>query len=189
MDPYHIALFVHITALLAAVGAAALMELITSRRARSATVREALEWHTLAMKTSKTFPVAIAVLVLTGAYMLSAGGAQTWGAGFVSAGLTGAALLLAIGIFLSIKGKALKGRLEQLVDAAPDQAPRQAPNSLIAALTRANHGIALGVVFDMATKPSAGPAFAVLAAFVVVFVAAGYLRRPAASAAEEPTAA
>lgn len=189
MDPYHIALFVHITALLAAVGAATLMELITSRRLRSATVREALEWHTLAMKTSKTFPLAIAVLVLTGAYMLSAGGAQTWGAGFVSAGLTGAALLLVIGIFLSIKGKALKARLEQVVAASPDQPPRMALNPLIAALTRANHGIALGVVFDMATKPSAGSAFAVLAAFVVVFVAAGYLRRPAASAADEPTAA
>ena len=189
MDTYHIALFVHIAALLAAVGAATLMELISSRRMGAATVRDALEWHTLAMKTSKTFPVAVAVLVLTGGIMLSGGGAQTWGAGFVRAGIAGAALLLANGIFLSVKGKALKTHLEHLVAKAPDQPPQMAANATIATLTRANHGIALGVVFDMATKPSATTAFVVLAVFVAVFVAAGYARRPATAAAKEPTAA
>lgn len=189
MDGYHLALFTHLLALLAAVAAAAIMELIARRRLHAKTVREALEWHLLAMKTSRTFPIAVALLVLTGAWMLSAGGAQTWGAGFVSAGLAGAVLLLVIGVFMSIKAKALRGRMEQLVSANPDAPPRMPPNALMAMLSEVNHGIALGVVFDMVMKPSVGAAFVVLAAFVVVLLGIGHLRRPSVAVADEATPA
>src|SRR5690348_3942896 len=100
MDAYHAALFIHLLALLTAIGATSLMHFAHGRRDHATTAREKLPWHMMMMKTARTFPIALAILVLSGGYMVS----QTfrdWSLPFVMAGLTGVVLLFASGITLA----------------------------------------------------------------------------------------
>jgi hypothetical protein len=155
MDRYHIALFLHIVAVIVAASATAVTKLAAGRRARARTIRDALDWHNVLTSTSKLFPVCLAVFVITGSYMLSLGSAHVWSSGFVVAGLVGVALLLASGVFLAIKGKALGQVLERMAANGADQpTPRLAPPPFVMVLPIINTGIALGVVFDMVTKPT-----------------------------------
>src|SRR4051812_37595220 len=107
MDRYHIALFIHIVALIVAASATAVTKLAVGRRARARTVGEVLDWHTVLMSASKVFPVCLAAFVITGFYMLSVTHVGVWSTGFVVAGLAGVLLLLVSGVFLSTKAKAL----------------------------------------------------------------------------------
>jgi hypothetical protein len=158
MDLYHIALFVHIVALIVAASATAITKLAVSRRARARTVGDALDWHNVLMSTSKAFPICLAVFVLTGSYMVSVSGARAWSAGYVVAGLFGVAMLLGSGTFLGIKGRALTQVLETIAQAGMDRpAPKLVPPPLVVVLPMVNTGISLGVVFDMATKPASIP--------------------------------
>jgi hypothetical protein len=156
MDRFHIALFLHIVALVVASSAAAVTKLAAGRRARARTFREAIEWHNVLSSTAKLFPVCLTVFVITGSYMLSFGSAEVWTSGYVVAGLVGVALLLASGIFLAIKGKALAAVLEKMAAAsgADSAVPQLAPPMLVVALPVINTGVALAVVFDMVTKPA-----------------------------------
>lgn len=155
MDLYHIALFLHIVALVVASATTAVTKLAATRRARARTVGEVLEWHGVLSGASKIFPILLAVFVLTGGFMLSRAQAAVWGAGFVVAGLVGVVLLLASGIFLGMKGKALGVVLEQMAAKGSDlPAPRLVPPTLVAVLPAVNTGIALSVAFDMVTKPA-----------------------------------
>ena len=70
MDRYHIALFVHIIAVMVAAGATAVSKLAVGRRARAKTVGEALDWHNVLAAASGVFPLCLAAFVLTGFYML-----------------------------------------------------------------------------------------------------------------------
>jgi hypothetical protein len=155
MDLYHIALFLHIVALVVASGATALTKLAAGRRARARTIGEVLDWHIVLMSASKVFPVVLAVFVLTGAFMLSRGQTGVWGSGFVVAGLTGVVFLFASGTFLGLKGKALGGFLETVAAKGTNEpVPRLIPPKSAILLPLINAGVALGVAFDMVTKPS-----------------------------------
>src|SRR5438105_11525584 len=107
MDAYHAALFIHLLALLAAIGASALMHFAHNRRGRAHSTRDMLAWHGLMMKTARTFPIALAILVLTGGYMLSLT-THDWSAPFVRVGLVGVLLLFVSGITLAVRGKGMK---------------------------------------------------------------------------------
>lgn len=158
MDIYHIALFLHVVTLIVAASATAITKLAVGRRARARTVGEALDWHNVLVSTSKVFPICLASFVLTGSYMVSVVGMRGWSSGFVVAGLVGVAMLLASGTFLGIKGRALTQVLETVAEAGTDRpAPKLVPPPLVAALPGANTGVALGVVFDMVTKPTSIP--------------------------------
>ena len=158
MDIYHIALFLHIVTLIVAASATAITKLAVGRRARARTVGESLDWHNVLVSTSKVFPICLASFVLTGSYMVSVVGMRGWSSGFVVAGLVGVAMLLASGTFLGIKGRALTQVLETVAQAGMDRpAPKLVPPPLVAALPGANTGVALGVVFDMVTKPTSIP--------------------------------
>ncbi|HET7374640.1 MAG TPA: hypothetical protein VFJ20_14730 [Gemmatimonadaceae bacterium] len=158
MDIYHIALFLHVVTLIVAASATAITKLAVGRRARARTVGEALDWHNVLVSTSKVFPICLASFVLTGSYMVSVVGMRGWSSGFVVAGLVGVGLLLASGTFLGIKGRALTQVLETVAEAGMDRpAPKLVPPPLVAALPGANTGVALGVVFDMVTKPTSIP--------------------------------
>lgn len=155
MDLYHFALFLHIVTLIVAGGATAITKLAVGRRARARTVGEALDWHNVLVSASKVFPICLAVFVLTGSYMVGVSGMRTWSAGYVVAGLAGVALLLGSGTFLGIKGRALTQVLEAVAKDGPERpAPKLVPPPLVALLPMLNTGISLGVVFDMATKPT-----------------------------------
>lgn len=169
MDRYHIALFLHLLTLIVAVSTTAITKLAASRRMHARTIGEALEWHTVLMSASKTFPACLAAFVITGSYMLSVANAHVWTTGFVVAGFAGVALLLASGIYLSLKGRALTGVLENMAKAGLDRpAPKLVPPPLVAILPVANTGIALAVAFDMTTKPASVPV-----ALLVIAIGAG----------------
>jgi hypothetical protein len=180
MDLYHIALYLHILAIIVASGATAITKLAAVRRARARTVGDALDWHNVLVSTSKLFPIVLATFVLTGGFMLSSGRASVWESGFVIAGLTGVALLFASGTYLGLKGKALGGFLQSIAARGNDQpAPKLVPPPMVATLPVVNTGIALAVAFDMVTKPASVPiALGVVALGIAISFALG-ARRPA----------
>jgi hypothetical protein len=180
MDRYHIALFIHIVTLIVAASATAVTKLAVGRRARARTVREVLEWHDVLSSASKAFPICLAAFTLTGFYMLGVSHAAIWTSGFVVAGLVGVVLLLVSGVFLATKGRALRQMLEQMAKNGADQpAPKLVPPPLIAALPMINTGIALGVVFDMVTKPASVAVALSVVAIGIGVATAGAMRRPA----------
>jgi hypothetical protein len=87
--------------------------------------------------------------------MLSRAGAHAWTNGFVVSGLVGVSFLLGSGTYLGIKAKALKQVLENLATVGADRpAPSLVPPPFVAKLPVLNAGVALGVIFDMVTKPA-----------------------------------
>jgi len=187
MDRYHIALFIHILAVMAAASATAVTKLAASRRARAKTVGEVLEWHNVLASASKAFPICLAAFVVTGFYMLIAGHIAVWSNGFVIAGLAGVVSLFASGTYLGIKGNALKKVLEQIASKGADlPAPKLVPPQIVVALPLINTGLSLAVVFDMVTKPASITASLGVLVIGVALGAAKGMRRPAL--AVRPTA-
>src|SRR4029079_17250565 len=158
MDRYHIALFLHLLNLIFAASTTAVTKLAVSRRIRARTVGESLEWHNVLLSASKTFPICLAAFVITASYMLSVANVHVWTTGFVVAGFVGVGLLLASGIYLSMKGKALKAVLENMAKGGADRpAPKLIPPPLVAMLPVVSTGVALAVAFDMTIKPMSIP--------------------------------
>lgn len=189
MDRYHVALFIHLVALIAAAGATAITKLAAGRRARSRTVGEMLDWHNTLIAAARVFPVCLAAFVITGSYMLSIAQLNVWSSGFVVAGFAGVALLLLSSVYLGVKGAALRRMLEAAAARGADHlAPALVPPTLVAVLPPVNSAIALAVAFDMVTKPaSIGVALGVVA-LGVVLGAASVLLRPARTPAAAFTA-
>jgi hypothetical protein len=77
MDIYHLVLFVHISALLAAIAASALSHLAESRMQAAQTIGELRQWGALVAKAGKVFPLALLTIVAGGAYMVSSAWAWT----------------------------------------------------------------------------------------------------------------
>lgn len=155
MDSYRIALFLHLITLVVAASATAVTKLAVSRRIRARSVGEALEWHSVLVSASRAFPICLASFVITGSYMVSRAGPHAWTSGFVVSGLAGVAFLLGSGTYLGIKGKALTQVLEKLAkDGADRPVPKLIPPPLVRILPVVNTGVAIGVVFDMVTKPA-----------------------------------
>lgn len=164
MTAFHIALFLHIMALVVAGGVTAVTKLAAGRRARARTVGEALDWHNLLAGASKLFPICIAIFVITGGYMMSVN-KLPMSTGFVVAGLVGSAWLLATGAYLGVKGKALNQMLAGLAAKDANQPPpKLVPPTAVAMLTQINPGVALGIALDMvARQPSIPIALTVMA--------------------------
>ena len=180
MDRYHIALFIHIVAVMVATGATAVTKVAAGRRATAKTVADALDWHGVLMSTSKLFPLSLAALVLTGSYMVSVAHIGAWTSGFTIAGYVGVLLLFASGGYLGKQGAALQKMLERLASNGGDQpAPKLVPPPLVAALPLVNTGIALSVVFVMATKPTSIPLALSVIGIGIALGAGLALRRPA----------
>lgn len=188
MDRFHIALFLHIVAVVIASGATAVTRLAAGRRVRARTLREAVEWHGVLTSAARFFPLSLVVFVITGGYMLSFRPAQAWTMGYIVAGLVGVALLLASGTYLGIKGKAFAEVLDKLAASGADREPPPlVPPPLVVALPVINTGIALAVAFDMVTKPSSvAVALGVVAVGIAIPAAMVLLRRPAGVAVASP---
>lgn len=176
MDLYHLALFLHLLALIVAAGVTAVTKLAVGRRIRARTVGEALDWHGVLMKSARLFPICLLVFVITGGYMMSLVQALAWTTGFVVAGMAGVVLLFASGTYLGIKGKALGRVLAEMAARGADQpAPKLAPPPLVPLLPTVNTGIALAVAFDMVMKPASVP---IALGIVVVGIVLGVLAAP-----------
>ena len=190
MAAYHIALYIHILAVIVAAGVTAVTKLAVGRRIRARTVGEALDWHNVLMSSARLFPACLAVFVLTGGYMMSVIRVSVWATGFILAGLVGVVLLLASGIYLGTRGKALKLVLEGIAANGADQpVPRMAPPPLVMVLPMVNTGIALAVAFDMVMKFTSVPISLGVVTIGIVLGALAAPRPPKAAMARSAAAA
>lgn len=187
MDPYHIALFIHIVTLVVAASVTAIVKLAATRRIRARTVSEALEWHDMLSSAAKLFPACLVSFTATGFYMLRFTGGAHLTVAYVDAGLLGVVLLLASGTYLGIKGAGLKRILEEAVLRDPEAAPpRVIPPAAVRFLPAINSGLALGVVFDMVTKPAS---IALSLGLVLLSGAVGMMLAVRAGASRAPSKA
>ena len=162
MTNYQIALSVHLLALLAATAASAIVHLAAARRAAAPSLGAAMEWGRLIGSTSRVFPIAVVTLVATGAYMVV--GRWQWSAGWVTAGLCGAFLLLVSGAVVGRRGAAeARASIERLTQAGRDLPNDVPPDRVMALLAEANTGLALAIVLVMTMKPGLAASLAVLA--------------------------
>jgi hypothetical protein len=155
MNAYHIALYVHLLAIVAASVAAALTHLSLTRATRAGTVGETLAWFGFGGAVAKVFPVSVLTLVISGGYMVSTLGSAGWKTGWVQAALAGAVLLFGLGGMIGARqGRAAMalGRLQS--EHGPGHPVANTPDPVVAVLSWVNPGIALAVMFVMTTKPN-----------------------------------
>ena len=190
MNTYTLVLFVHISALLAAIAASALSHFAESRMRVAQTIGELRQWGTMAARASKVFPLALLTLVASGAYMVSS--AWAWNEGWIDVAIGGVVLLFIGGQFLGSRGKALGRALEgdprEPVSAAAAQMARDPITRSVSYTTTA---LSIGIVFIMVNKPSLQGALATLVVATAIGVAVATVRRrgeaqraPAAPAAD-----
>jgi hypothetical protein len=176
MTIYNLALFVHISALLAAIAGSALSHFAESRMRAAQTVGDLRQWAMLAGRAGKVFPLALLTLVATGAYMVSS--AWAWNDGWIDVALASVLLLLISGAYLDRRGKALGQTLEgdpsQPVSAI---ARRLARDPLTRSVSYAATALSIGIVFVMVNKPSLPGALATVLIALAIGVALAALRQ------------
>jgi hypothetical protein len=167
MTAYHIALLLHLLSLLLATAASALLHFAAHRRAQAPTLRESVEWARFGGRTARMFPLAIVLLVLTGAFMVSR--AWSWHLGWVQAGLVGALYMPVAGAVIGARTRAAVGRsMQRLAEAGSDPRNDQPGDAVAEALGNANTWLAVGIVLIMTMKPGLAESVAVLVLAAVV---------------------
>jgi hypothetical protein len=171
MSGYGIVLFVHLCALIAAFAAAALAHFAEGRMCAAKTIAEVRSWASLAAKVAPTFPIALLILIGSGAYMVQS--AWAWNDGWIVMGLAGAiAMMLNGGLLIGSRSRQLKKFLATAGEGPVGlELARLVHDPVLHGATWTNLTLALGVVLLMATKPSLAISIVVL----VVAVAAGPL--------------
>jgi hypothetical protein len=178
---YGVVLFMHVCALLAAISAGALSHFLEFRMRSAETTGALRPWAKLLGRLGKVFPVALLILLASGAYLVH--DAWSWSAGWVVASLVGVGLLFASGGGLvRARGVALR---RALMAAGDGPLPPKVRGLIVrhpaAFASWMNTGLAVGIVFVMTAKPAlAGSAAAlVVGAAVGLGVAIGVGRRHA----------
>jgi hypothetical protein len=163
MDGYAIMLFLHLCALLGAIGTAALLHFAELRLRAADNVAAIRAWARLIENGAKVFPVALLVLLASGAYLVDRH--WSWGAGWVDAALVGVGVLFAVGAgVIGGRSRALGRELRDVSDdVVTPRLARLARNHVAGIASWSNTGVALGVVFVMTTKPGLAGSLACLA--------------------------
>jgi len=187
VNGYSVVLFLHLAALLAAIGTAGIAHFAEARLGVAETVQAVRPWAALLNRVAPVFPLALLVLLASGAYLVHREWA--WSRGWIEAGLVGVALLFA-------NGAGIVGRRNRAIKRALATAGAGTITDELLHLTRrhvggvaswANTGLAVGVVFVMTTKPGlAGSLAALAAAATAGTLVALWLRRPQ-DASKRPT--
>jgi hypothetical protein len=121
VDTYRLVLFVHLCALLGAIGTASLVHFSEARLRAAETVAVMRMWAGLIENASRLFPLALIVLVGSGAYLVERG--WSWSSGWVEAGLAGTAVLFVVGVaVVGARGRALKRELAIASDGSGQRA-------------------------------------------------------------------
>ena len=178
MDGYRLVLFLHLCALLGAIGTAALLHFAEARLRAAGTVAAVRMWARLIQRGAKVFPLALLVLLATGAYLVDQ--RWTWGSGWVDASLVGVGVLFVVGAaVIGGRSRALRRELADAPDGAvPARLAQIAREHVGGIASWTNTGLALGIVFVMTTKPAlAGSLAALVIAAVLGAVVALRLRR------------
>jgi hypothetical protein len=168
VDGYHIALFLHLLALVAAGSASAVTHLAEGCAQRAATVHDARQWHMRAGKAARTFPAVIVVLLLTGGYMISRTGGVTWRDGWVAEGIVASVLLFVVGGVLGGRARAVGRAMAAQDGSAPSTMHRDPVAQRLAWM---NTGMAIATMFVMVTKLALAGAFIALAVGAVLGIA------------------
>jgi hypothetical protein len=184
MDGYHVALFIHLLALVAAATASGLAHLAHGRTARARTVAEAMEWHAFGGAVARVFPIAVLTLLATGGYMTAAGGIS-WSTPWVQAGIAGAVLLFAIGGFFGARMGRAGAEMARIRDEHGPNHPAPPSDPIVDTMIWVSPGIALAVVFLMTTKPALPECVVVLAAGIALGLVVGRVRARSTETAEK----
>lgn len=169
MKVYHVVLFIHIFALLAAIAASTLSHFAVARMQAASTVGEVRGWGSLISKLRLVFPLALLTLVASGVYMVNK--AWSWKLGWVTAALIGVVYLFISGGFLGVRTTALLKSLTGDAAVAVDPTvTRMLRDPLTNSLAWANTCLAIGVVYIMATKPGLGDSVIALVVAIAIGV-------------------
>jgi hypothetical protein len=177
VNGYGLVLFLHLAALLAAMGTAGLAHFAEERLGAAETVAAARPWATVLNRAAPVFPLALLVLLASGAYLVHRD--WNWDRGWIEAGLVGVVLLFA-------NGAGVVGRRNRKLSRVLATASDGPVSGELLALTRrdvggiaswANTGVAIGVVFVMATKPGLIGSLVALAAGAALGVLVGLRMR------------
>lgn len=177
MDRYSVVLFLHICALLGAIGTAALLHFAESRLRASDSVGAIRIWAGLIEKGTRVFPVALLVLLGTGGYLVDHG--WKWSAGWIVAALVGVGVLFVVGgSVIGGRSRALGQELRGIDDGVVTARLSYLARDHVGGIASwSNTGLALGIVFVMTTKPELAGSFAALAAASALGIYVGVLLR------------
>jgi hypothetical protein len=173
VNAYGLVLFLHLAALLAAIGTAGVAHFAESRLGAAGTVAAARPWATLVNRVAPVFPLALLVLLASGAYLVHR--AWTWEAGWIEGALVGVFLLFVNGAGVVGRRNRMIARALRAVPDGPlsDALPQLARRQLGGLASWANTGLAIGVVFVMTTKPGLPGSLTALAVSAALGLVAG----------------
>jgi hypothetical protein len=162
MDGYGLVLFLHLCALLAAIGTAALLHFAEARLRVADTVAELGTWARLIERGAKVFPIALLLLLGTGAYLVER--RWSWSSGWIDASLVGVVVLFIVGAgVIGGRSRALRRELRDAAEGTVRGPLAHAARDHVGGIASwTNTGLALGIVFVMTTKPTLAASFAAL---------------------------
>jgi hypothetical protein len=162
MDGYRVVLFLHLCALLGAIGTSALLHFAEVRLRAADTVAAVRMWADLIEKGARVFPLALLVLLGSGTYLVDRSWA--WSSGWVEASLVGVAVLFAVGAgVIGGRSRALRRELATAGEGEVSAQLGQITREHVAGVASwTNTGLALGIVFVMTTKPALAGSLAAL---------------------------
>lgn len=167
MSTYLLALFLHLSAVVAAFCAVAIIHHGVLRLYRAGTVAQAREAAGLVGWVGPRMPLFALALFLTGAWLVTQ--QWRWNAPWVDAGITGLVLLIAVGGgFLRPKLNAIQALLAQGDGPVPDAVTAALRERGLWIGVSVQPFIAAAVMFDMVMKPELGWALAFIAMAMVL---------------------
>jgi hypothetical protein len=177
VDSYSFVLFLHLCALLGAIGTAALLHFAEGRLRAADDVAAIRAWALLIDKGARVFPLALLILLTTGAYLVHR--SWDWGAGWVVAALIGVGILFFTGAgVIGGRSRALSRELRGAEDGvASARLAYLARDHVGGVASWSNTGLALGIVFVMTTKPGLVSSLVSLAVAGALGIAIGLLLR------------
>lgn len=166
MTDYTIALFLHIVGALGMFVALAFEWVAWAGLRRSGTVQEARGWLGLLGLVRRVGPASLGLILVAGLYMTAT--VVGWTA-WILVGLASFVVIAALGGISNGRSLPAIERALQTDTGPISDALRQSMSApILAASVRVRTALALGIVFLMTTKPSAGGALTVIAVALVL---------------------
>jgi hypothetical protein len=154
---FDVVLFAHIAIAIAAFSVAAILHTVQWASRSATSVQQLRAWVGATHRLEPLFPILALILFLFGGWLLHlSGGEFRWGMGWVITSSVTLGIMEALGgAFLASRGK----QMYELTKQAPDgpisaELRAQVPDSVMWIVSHLITGLALGVVYLMATKPN-----------------------------------
>jgi hypothetical protein len=192
LDTYRTVLSVHLLGLVVASGAAGVTHFAHHMLRKAETLSDAARWGTAMKHGTMGFPVAIVLLLGSGAYMVS--DLWSWSASWVIGALTGLGLIVVLGEGVMGRygrslGKTIGGAMARGGDGpVPPELTRMLESPLALGTSFSPTLLMLGVVYVMTTKPGWTGVIVALAVPLAVSAALGLALPKAQTAPETATA-